>query len=115
MNKEEISLRIVKSWLQRHGWTIVHKKRTYKGHDVLAKDKEGNEQRIEVKYRSLPNFQKGTFDLTDKELTTCDFCFVVVFGPRPEHEYLGILKVDPEKHQKTTVFKHRIHMPYIHK
>jgi len=80
----------------------------------LAKDKEGNLKKIEVKYRSLPNFRKGTFDLSDTELKTCDFCFLVIFGPKPNHEYLGILKVIPSQHRMVSVMKHRVYLSYIH-
>jgi len=112
--KEEIALKKVREWLQRYGWTIIPNPKTYRGYDILAKDKEGNLKKIEVKYRSLPNFQKGTFDLSDTELKTCDFCFLVIFGPKPDHEYRGMLMVVPSQHRVTSVLKHRVHLSYIH-
>ena len=112
--KEEIALNKVREWLQRYGWTIIPNPRTYRGYDILAKDKKGNPKKIEVKYRSLPNFQKGTFDLSDTELRTCDFCFLVIFGAKPNHEYLGMLLVVPSQHRVTSVLKHRVHLSFIH-
>lgn len=112
--KEEIALKKVKEWLQRYGWTIIPNPKTYRGYDILAKDKEGKLKKIEVKYRSLPNFQKGTFDLSETELKTCDFCFLVIFSLKPNHEYLSMLKVVPSQHKVTSVLKHRVHLPYIH-
>ena len=112
--EEKTALEKVRNWLKRHKWEIIPKGKTYRGYDILARDKNGELKKIEVKYRSLPNFRKGTFDISDTELKPCDFCFVVVYGAKPEHEYIGVLKVIPSYYKVTPKLDHRIHVPYIH-
>lgn len=45
--KEGLALERVKQWLHTYGWTLIPNPRTYRGYDILAKDKKEVLKKIE--------------------------------------------------------------------